>query len=120
MKAVAGERAILKNVVATPNDRSLQASKEREEIISALKGLVPGPEGGVLIYTPDEKETVRGMKMRISKAAKAGGIDDVRTGALKDGTLAAWREAKAPRKPRKSGAEANAEAQASLASGGSK
>lgn len=103
MKVATVDRTELKGIVASPSERGAKSAKERAEIIGALEELQSGPQGQVLQYQPEEKETTRGLKMRISRAAKEAGITDVRTGVHQNGNLLVWREAKAARKPRKNG-----------------
>lgn len=109
-----------KNITKQTNARSQESSKERAEIVSTLTDLEPG---AYLLLDPDtrtikgkngasreEPETLRGIRMRISKAAKEVGITDLQFGVHNSGALAVWRDASAKKNARKRSLNGAAEA----------
>lgn len=106
MKIQEIDRTELKNIQAAAGARGEEAKQARVALGSQLANL---PEGKVLEFAPEnDKETYRGMRMRVTRAAKEAGLTDVQSGKHTSGNLLVWRDASTTKNTRSKNGKADA------------
>lgn len=97
-----GQLVTLDTVSLKP-EGDAKAEAQRMELISQLHDI---PDGQGLVFTLDEGETIRGLKMRVTSAKRiAGDLDDITAAEDNSGNLVVFRKARKASK-RRSGREA--------------